>query len=292
MTIAAQARVVEWPGAGIVLQLCAILAMSFGLSMLYIVMPYTKVRVPSALLGGLVAGVLWYVTLVLHVVLQLGVARYNAIYSTFAALPMFLIWVFVSWLVVIFGAEITAAHQNMGAFRWRVRGKEADYAAKEYVAVRAMVAIGDAFVAGKAPPTLQELACLMRVPDKLVEEVLDVFVKRGILVKTTRGAYVIIRDLQKISVTQIVDAMKHDSEFSVPPPATVEDASVRAVLHALDRTIERSSRNLNLRELVDAAHEHASSASAVPGSVAPAPPEDDEEAVSEPPADPRRSTAH
>jgi membrane protein len=220
------------------------------------------------------------------------VARYNAIYSTFAAIPLFLIWVFISWLAVVFGAEITAAHQNMGAFRWRVRGKEADYAAKEYVAVRGMVAIADAFVHGNPPPTHQELSSLMRVPDKLIEEVLDVFVKRGFLVRTTRGAYAIVRDLDKITVTQIVETMKHDSQFSVPPPASVEDASVRAVLHSLDHALERSSRNLSLRALVEAAHEHASHVDAAPESV---PPPDDreeeEEALSEPPPD-RRSTAH
>jgi DNA-binding IscR family transcriptional regulator len=161
------------------------------------------------------------------------------------------------------------------------------------VAVRGMVAIADAFVHGNPPPTGQELASLMRVPDKLVEEVLDVFVKRGLLVRTTRGAYAIARDLEKITLTQIVETMKHDSEFSVPPPACVEDASVRAVLHSLDHALERSSRNLSLRGLVEAAHEHASHADASPDAVPPPPDdrEEEEEAVSEPPPD-RRTTAH
>ena len=260
-TISAQAKVVEWPGANIILQLVAILAMSFGLAMLYIVMPYTKVKVTSALFGGFIAGVLWYVTLVLHVVFQLGVARYNAIYSTFAAIPLFLIWVFVSWLVVIFGAELTAAHMNMGAFRWRVRGKDADFAAKEYVALRALVAIADAFIRGDKPRTLKDLAVATRVPDQLVENVLDTFTKRGVLARTTRGgqaAWVLARDLDGITVTQILDTVKHDSAFSVPPPTTPEDVGVRRLLQGLEQALERSSQNLSLRDLVAEAHYRAS----------------------------------
>jgi membrane protein len=260
-TISAQAKVVEWHGAGFILQLLAILAMSFGLAMLYIVIPYTKVRVTSALFGGFIAGVLWYVTLVLHVVFQLGVARYNAIYSTFAVIPLFLIWVFVSWLVVIFGAELTAAHMNMGAFRWRVRGKDADFAAKEYVALRALVAIADAFLRGDKPRNLRDLAVATRVPDQLVEQVLESFTKRGVLAKTSRGglpAWVLARDLDGITVAAVLDLVKHDSAFSIPPPTTAADVGVRKLIEGLDHALEKSPQNLNLRDLVAQAHYRAS----------------------------------
>lgn len=77
----------------------------------YIFLPNTKVQLRSAVLGGILAGTAWQITQWVYFHFEVGMARYNAIYGTLAALPIFLIWVYTSWLIVLFGLEIVYAHQ-------------------------------------------------------------------------------------------------------------------------------------------------------------------------------------
>ena len=82
---------------------------------MYVILPNVRVRPLSALLGAALAAVGWQVSLVLHVQLQMGVAKYNALYSVLGALPIFLVWTYVSWLVVLVGGEIASSHRTS---RW------------------------------------------------------------------------------------------------------------------------------------------------------------------------------
>ena len=124
-------------------QLLSAAVMVVGLTTLYWVMPHRRVRLRSALFGGSVAGVSWYVVLSVHVHFQIGVARYNALYSTFAAVPLFLVWLFISWIIVLFGAELAAAHDNPMQHAWRTQGKEVDHASRLFIALSALIVIGD-----------------------------------------------------------------------------------------------------------------------------------------------------
>ncbi len=90
-----------------------------GIAALYIVMPNTSVPILSALLGAVVAAGLGYLAFAIQVYAQIGVFRYNALYSGFAFVPLFLLWVFMSWLSVLFGAKVAASHAR------RRRGSEA-----------------------------------------------------------------------------------------------------------------------------------------------------------------------
>lgn len=246
--IAARARQLPWIG-----QLGAVATMSFGLTMVYVVMPFTRVRVRSAFFGGCVAGVLWYLLLALHVYFQIGVARYNAIYSTFAAFPIFLVWVFSSWLIVIFGAELAAAHQNTAAFRYRVLGTRTEHAAKKYLALRSITEIGRAFVRGEPPPKLSDLSATIRVPERLLREVLDRMSEAGLLARAVRGsasAYVPGRDIDSITVGSVLTALEEEADHDKHPPEDAADALIVRVLHGLDTVVESSQHNHTLRELV------------------------------------------
>jgi membrane protein len=76
---------------------------------LYIFMPNTRVNFRAALVGGILGGTLWQLAQWVYVNFQVGVTRYNAIYGTLAALPIFMVWIYVSWLIVLFGLEVTYA---------------------------------------------------------------------------------------------------------------------------------------------------------------------------------------
>jgi membrane protein len=250
--VTAAARRLEGFGGGMMLELGAIVAAGAGFTMLYVVMPFTKVRVRSALYGGFVAGILWFLVLLAHVHFQLGVARYNALYSTFAALPLFLVWVFLSWIVVLFGAELTAAHQNTEAFRWRVRGSDAAPSTRLFVALRAMAQITEAFVRGRPAPTLGQLRRALRVPGQLIADVLDQLARRRLVLKTIDrglGAYAPARDVDTINVSDICEALEDETTYNLAPLDAVSDRQVQQILEQMRSARARSSANLTAREL-------------------------------------------
>ena len=83
-------------------------------SVIYILMPNTKVNLKAGIVSGIIAGTIFQIVQWAYISFQVGTARYNAIYGSFAALPLFLLWVQISWWVVLFGAELSFANQNVG----------------------------------------------------------------------------------------------------------------------------------------------------------------------------------
>lgn len=241
----------------------AIGAASSVLTFLYLVMPHTRIRFGSAVLGGLVAGVLWHGGLVAYATFQVGVARYNALYSSFATLPLFLVWIFVSWLVVLFGAELAAAHQDERAFRWRVREGEVSAHTRRQLGLHFGAAIAEAFAAGDLPPTLEQLATTAAVPVRLAESVLSDLVAHGLLLRAERRgqvAYVLARDPGAVRLSRLLAALDRTDD----PDQLVEithDPHARqldALLARLEASVDDAPANLTLAELVgwlDAADE-------------------------------------
>jgi membrane protein len=254
--VTAAARSLAWFGGGGMLQLGAVVAVGAGLSMVYIVMPFTRVRVRSALYGGTVAGVAWYLMLIAHVHFQLGVARYNALYSTFAAFPLFLVWVFFSWIVVLFGAELTAVHQNTDSFRWRVRRADAAHSTRLFVAVRALAVITAAFLEGGPPPSLNQLRRKLRVPGPLVSEVLDQLIDRRFVVRSAEGpaaGYTPARDIDHVSLSDVMDALELERISNLAPLDSLLDVRVQELLAQMSQARSSCRANLTLRELASVA---------------------------------------
>ncbi|MFG0316215.1 MAG: YihY/virulence factor BrkB family protein, partial [Planctomycetota bacterium JB042] len=122
-------------------KLLPLLSLWLGFGFLYMALPNTRVKVLSALIGGILGGTLWQVFQVLHVEFQVGVARYNEIYAGFAAFPIFLVWIYMSWVIVLLGAQLAWAHQAEPEYRELMRDVPSTVADREQLAVHAVVAI-------------------------------------------------------------------------------------------------------------------------------------------------------
>jgi len=252
-TAATHARNFEWAGHGLVLRFLAVAVMSLGLALLYTIMPFTRVRFRSGMLGGFVAGLLWFVVLAFHVRFQIGVARYNALYSTFAAIPIFFVWVFISWLVVLFGAELAAADNNLGAYRWRVRGGDAGAWARSYVALRALVEIGDAFERRLPPRTMRELSLAVGAPDGLIKDVLDPLVDHGALAQVVVGktvAYVLGGDPQRLSLEEVLAVIECKDQKEGLDRVVDADERVETILNRIWGARASLAERISVRDLV------------------------------------------
>jgi membrane protein len=216
-----------------------------------VILPNVHVRLSSALLGAAVSAVLWQVALLVNVRLQVGAASYNALYSVFSAIPIFLAWTYACWLIVLVGAEVAASHQNEKAVRQRFQAERADQDLREEVALIAAAHVARDFLQGDGGDGFAELT---EVPQPTLQEILDALVRSGLLARTVSGGqerYVPGRDPDTIRVEDVRVALRRDPRAD-EIRADVErglEPGLRRVLQAAEAERRDSAQNLTLREL-------------------------------------------
>jgi membrane protein len=213
-----------------------------------------RIRAASAAIGAGVAAVLWQGALVLHVQLQRGVAGYNALYSVLGAIPIFFVWTYVSWLVVLVGGELAASHQNERALKQRHLAHRADQSLKETVAVACGTRIARDFLLGRPPPSAAEIAERLGVPPPLVDDVLEALARTGIVARTIAGRdlrWLPARDPGSVRANDLREAVRRDPRADSIRAAVERKISepVATVLAGLDEEVRRSPMNPTLRDL-------------------------------------------
>lgn len=210
-------------------------------TMIYVFVPNTRVRLRSALVGGIFAGILWQSTGWAFAAFIVNSAKYTAIYSAFASLILFMIWLYLGWLILLIGASIAFYHQNPHHLRrsdgvLRLGNRE-----REALALQIALSIGRAFHAGAPPPTTAQLAHQLTATDEAVAIIIHALHQRGVLSETLGPqGWVPARSLETIPLAALLDAVRGDSiatdrsVVSVAPGVTavtdeVEDAIVRAL---------------------------------------------------------------
>lgn len=237
----------------LLLRLAPLFSMWFGFTFLYLVMPNTRTKISAALIGGIVGGSLWQLAQVAHVKFQIGIANYSALYSTFAAFPIFLVWLYLSWVIVLVGAELAAAHQNESLHERTVRTQAPPHVMKEILALRALKKVAEAFTTARKPWTASALSERLGFPQPIIEQVMGRMTEAGIVASTgdeRDAGYVPAHDLDSITVKQALDALKGGESRVEFPPDERADYRAEAVLQGIDRAVERSEWNLTLRQLI------------------------------------------
>lgn len=190
------------------------LVMWAAFTSLYIFMPNIKVRFRAALVGGIVGGTLWQFAQWLCIYFQFGVARYNAIYGALAALPIFMVWIYVSWLIVLLGLELTYAWQNMSIIRLEVRGETLSFASREVAVLIILLTVADNFQRSLPPLTLEDICRRLGIPPRLGRELLRMLCELGFLSEVRRGneetAFLPLCDPATLPLDGIVNALRHD----------------------------------------------------------------------------------
>lgn len=145
----------------------------FGFTMLYILIPNTKVHFNNALLAGFIAGFIFQAFQYLYISGQIWVNKYNAIYGSFAAIPLFLLWLQFSWTIVLFGAEIAYAAQNVQDFYFEKETKNVSHRYKYFLSMLIMNILCKRFEGGKGPITINEITSEYQLPFKLTTQIIN-----------------------------------------------------------------------------------------------------------------------
>jgi membrane protein len=227
----------------------------------YAALPNTRTSVRASLLGGFVAAFAWQAALALHVEFQLGVARYNAIYSTFAALPIFLIWLQLSWAIVLFGAETAYAVQHEGEFQRIVGWREPSPRERARLVLRVAARLAQSFVDDTTPRTTGDLARELGVPSPPVDDVLEALAEAGLAAGSEEADGVrwrVARDPARVRLADVIDAALAGGSGGTSASTGALDVVLDRQLGLMAEERHASVANLSLRDLVARAARDAS----------------------------------
>ena len=202
-------------------------------SLLYALVPNTKVELRYALLGGLVAGALWVLTSWGYVKFQMGLARYALFFSGFALFPLFLMWIYAGWLILLFGALLSFACQNEKTFAMERLAEGASYAYREALALRAMVEMAIRFQSGRPGLEVTDAAESWNVPTRLLSNTLDNLVTSRLAVAcaTDPVTWQPARAPENIHVADVVRAVREDGR---DPSLLRRDAQYQPIYQAVE----------------------------------------------------------
>lgn len=211
----------------VLLRLVPYLALWFAMTFLFMFMPNTRVRFKPALIAGILTGTAWQVTQWGYVTFQVGVSKYNAIYGTFAQVPIMLVWIYISWVIVLFGAEFTYAFQNLGAYRQERRCGELTAYAQAELALAFLRDIERHFRKGKSAWTAKGLSQRHGVSLRQVQSIVEKLARLGYLTPVAREhglEYVPSRSFDTLPVAEVLERLEAAASAPGLPGAGPADA--------------------------------------------------------------------
>jgi len=228
---------------------------------MYVFMPNTRVRLGPALTGGLVAGIAWEAMGWAFGSLVVSSSSYTAVYSGFAILIMFMIWLFVSWLILLLGASIAFYCQHpehLGLPRDRIRLSPAML---ERLSLLIMYFIGRRYYHHESGWKLEDMVQWLGVPSNVAEAVLERLHDASLVLHTSEVSppYVPARDMETLQLRQVLEAVRSgNGETGLTPWKLAAEPAVDHLLQGMDRAVDAAIGDKTLKAMVlDAGDEKA-----------------------------------
>ena len=218
----------------------------------YAFMPNTKVKLPSALVGALVAGIMWETAGWAFASFVVNSTKYTAIYSAFATLIVFMIWLYLSWLILLIGATISFYHQNPDYLISQQRGHGMSNRIKEKLALTAGALIVGNLYDRQDAWTLDELSRRLGVPSGNVETVMSALEQSGLFKRTddTPPAFLPARAVDATQVAELLDAVRSAEEQShLDYEGLRAEAAVASVVERLEQARRQALEGITLKDL-------------------------------------------
>jgi membrane protein len=237
-------------------QFLPLLVLTLTFTLIYQLVPNTRVRFSAAFVGGVVAGSLWYVNNVFGFLYVSRVVSNSKIYGSIGLVPVFMIGLYFSWLIILFGAQVAYAFQNRKAYLQDKLAENVNQRGREFIALRLMTCIGQRFQRGLPPVTIQEISTELDIPTKLSQQVLHTLLASRLVTEIVgaEAAYAPARPLDSINAYHILHAMRAGGGQEL----LLRDEPVRAEVYGEFARIEEAERqvagSVTLFALVNRAH--------------------------------------
>jgi membrane protein len=217
---------------------------------IYLVIPNAKVRIRSAFLGGIVAGTLFVILQWAYIHFQIGVSRYGAIYGSFAALPLFLVWLQLSWFLVLFGGEISYAHQTLDEHEFEEPSLKASIGFKRLLSLWIVHLAASRFAAHESPLTLQMLTHRYQIPHALAAPLLEELAACRLIAETSTG-FIPARPAERLRISDVIEALDDRGIADIPYIDSKALAPFEKTLEHFRSLVENSPRNQRLSHVSD-----------------------------------------
>jgi len=215
---------------------------------MYMIMPNTRVDFKSALIAGIIAGSIFQITQWGFYNLGAGVAKYNKIYGSFAALPLFLSFVQIAWLIVLLGAEISFANQNVDRYEFEIEAGEISNNFKKTLSLLIAHSAVKAFENGEQALSVPQIANNLEIPVRIVRKIVFNLTECNILSEVNTNAnsdfaYQPAHDINKMTIQNVIDALDEKGIADIPVAETKELKEIRTIIDSFNASLKKSKAN-------------------------------------------------
>ena len=221
---------------------------------LYIIMPNTRVSLRAGFLGGVVAGTLYQIAQWAYISFQIGTAKINAIYGSLAALPLFLMYLQISWWIVLFGAELSFANQNVDTYEFEPDSLKVSPGYKKLLTLQIILLLIKNFENGEPPPIDSQISKQLHMPIRLVHSILSDLIGSRLVseIKTKSDkefAYQPARDINQMTIQSVLEALDHEGIEDIPVSKTEDYQTLSEALRDFSEAMESSPANKLLKNI-------------------------------------------
>ena len=236
--------------------LAAFAIMWLAIGFLYVFVPNTRVRLRPAFLSSLLTTAIFLGWMRMFTVMQTGVVNYNRIYGAFAAVPVFLLWMYVTWVILLLGAEFTFALQNSDTYQLESAADSASMRSRILVALMILRRAGQSLATGKGFFDTTDFARSNKAPIRLINSVVAMLVGHGYLAQVASHAsgYVLVRAPDSIRLRDLIaELMRDGGGHQELEGSFMLDASLQETLAKIESGLRQGYGDLTLADMVSAA---------------------------------------
>ena len=223
-------------------------------TLLYMIMPNTKVNFKYALIAGIIAGTAFQLIQWGYIHFQIGVTKFSALYGTFAALPLFLVWLQISWLIVLLGAEISFAYQNVEKYEFEAESLQISNHNKRILSLLISHYVIKRFAKGEEPPVSSDIGDDLGIPIRLVRDIIYDMVQAKILVETItespkENGYLPAIDINKMTIQFVSQRLDDIGSENIHITDSEAYTKINEAYDKIFGSIAKSNNNLVLKDI-------------------------------------------
>lgn len=224
------------------------------MTVLFVVMPNAKVKFVPALISGIIIGTILQILLWLYIDLQFGIAKLSAIYGSFAAVPLLIIWLQSSWTIVLFGAELSYAYQNVSRYEYESEALNISHFQKRALILMIMHLIIRNFAVGEKPVSAEKMGKNLRIPVRLARDILQDLSSAELVSVIHENdqkerLYQPAIDINKLSVSFVLSRLDKKGTVHKMVIQNKEYDRVISMLEKFDKLTAKSDANILIKDL-------------------------------------------
>jgi membrane protein len=224
------------------------------MTVLFIIMPNAKVKFVPALISGIIAGTMIQIIQWVYIDLQFGITKLSAIYGSFAAVPLFIIWIQTTWSVVLLGAELSFANQNVSRYELESEALNISNYQKRALVLMIMQMIIRNFAIGERPISAETIAGTLKIPVRLARDILqDLGCAKLVSIihenEQKERLYQPAMDINRLSVSFVLSRLDKEGVGQIMVSKNKDYEKVIFMLDKFDKLMAKSDYNILIKDL-------------------------------------------